>query len=245
MKQILFFAVFLCIAALFLTACDADDTVNNQEEQGDIMKLDDMDIDWLNHASVKIKGSKIVYFDPYNIHEDEKADLILITHAHYDHCSINDVKRIAKEDTIIVTVPDCQSKLAGLKVKNVTLVSPGNKVRIGEIVIEAIPAYNIEKQYHPKENEWVGFVLEMDGKRFYHAGDTDKIPEMKGLKNIDVAFMPVGGTFTMDAKEAAEACSMFKPKVAVPIHYGDVVGDASDARLFKELATDCEVEILG
>jgi L-ascorbate metabolism protein UlaG (beta-lactamase superfamily) len=209
------------------------------------MKIGDIDVKWLGHASVMVKGSKTVYFDPFNITETENADIILISHAHYDHCSIADVKKIAGEDTIIITVPDCQSKLSGLKVKNVTLVQPGKKVKIGELIVEAVPAYNINKTYHPKENEWVGFVLEMDGKRLYHAGDTDKIPEMKNLTNIDVAFMPVGGTFTMDAKEAAEACSLFKPKIAVPIHYGDIVGDSADARMFKNLAKDCEVEILG
>ncbi|MFH1505685.1 MAG: MBL fold metallo-hydrolase [archaeon] len=231
------------VVLLFLSACAApDDTPKNK---GDTMNIDGIEVDWLNHASVKIKGSKTVYFDPYNIKEDDKADLILITHAHYDHCSINDIKKVAKEDTIIVTVADCQSKLSGLKVKNITLVKPGNKVKIGELIIEVVPAYNINKSYHPKENEWVGFVLQMDGRRFYHAGDTDKIPEMANLKDIDVAFLPVAGTFTMDAKEAAEACALFKPKKAVPIHYGDIVGDASDARMFKSLVKDCEVEILG
>jgi len=207
------------------------------------MLLGNVKIDWLGHASFKITNKRVIYIDPYNIQADEKADIILITHSHYDHCSIEDIKGIVKDGTIIIIPPDCQSKLSGIQGINVHLAKPGKKIEAFGIIIEAVPAYNINKNFHEKSNEWVGYIINTDGKRIYHAGDTDFIPEMKELKEIDVALLPVGGTYTMDAAEAAKAANTIKPKVAVPMHYGSIVGSEKDAKRFKELC-NVEVEIM-
>jgi len=207
------------------------------------MLLGNVKIDWLGHASFKITNKRVIYIDPYNVPSEEKADIILITHSHYDHCSIEDVKGIVKDGTIIIIPPDCQSKLSGIQGINVYLAKPGKKIEAFGIIIEAVPAYNINKNFHEKSNEWVGYIINTDGKRIYHAGDTDFIPEMKEIKEIDIALLPVGGTYTMDASEAAKATNTIKPKVAVPMHYGSIVGSEKDAKRFKELC-NVEVEIM-
>jgi len=210
------------------------------------MNILGLDIELLNHASVKIKGKKIIYIDPFELSQGlslEKADIVLITHEHYDHCSPKDVAKIATEKTIIITVADCQSKLSGLKIKGIALIEPGKSIMADGVKITAVPAYNLNKVFHPKQNDWVGFIVEMDGVRVYHSGDSDLIPEMKNIET-DIALLPVGGTYTMNAKEAAQATKTFKRcKIAIPMHYGTIVGTASDAETFKNNA-GCEVKIL-
>ena len=209
------------------------------------MKILGLEIELLKQACVKIKNRKTIYIDPFGIadHHLEKADIVLITHSHYDHCSPKDVEKIIDENTLIITVADAQSKLNHLKVKGIILIEPGKTIKVNEEKITAVPAYNINKQFHPKDNEWVGFIIEMDGVRVYHAGDTDLIPEMKEVET-DIALLPVGGTYTMNAEEAAQATKEFKKcKIAIPIHYGSIVGNASDAETFKNNA-GCEVKIL-
>lgn len=195
-----------------------------------------INISWLGHAGFKIKTDKVIYIDPFQLRSYEPADIIFITHEHYDHCSVDDIAKIVQSSTTIVTVADCQSKLSSLGFKEMVLVEPNKKYSVEEINFEAVPAYNTNKQFHPKENEWVGFIIEVNGKRVYHAGDTDFIPEMNSLKNIDIALVPVSGTYVMTAKEAVNAVDSFKPKTAIPMHYGAIVGDKSDAQKFKELA---------
>lgn len=206
--------------------------------------IEGVNVEWLGHASFVFKNDKVVYIDPFKIKGGEKADLILITHEHYDHCSIEDLNKIVKSETIIITVPDCQSKLSNLRIANITLVRPGNKINIKGTMIEVVPAYNTNKKFHPKANEWVGYIITINGKRVYHAGDTDYIPEMKNLKDIDIALVPVSGTYVMTAEEAAKAVNEFKPKIAIPMHYGSIVGQSSDAEKFRSLAK-VKVEILG
>lgn len=217
-------------------------------QQGDenMANIEGVNIEWSGQSSFAFRNDKTIYIDPFNVKDVGKADIILITHEHYDHCSIADIQKIVKPDTIIITVPDCQSKLSNLKIANVTLVRPGDRLNVKGMQIEAVPAYNANKKFHPKENEWVGFVIKINGKRIYHAGDTDYIPEMKNLTNIDIALVPIGGTYTMTPEEAAKAVNDFKPKVAIPMHYGTVsgVGQKSDAEKFKSLAK-VKVEILG
>jgi len=196
-------------------------------------------ISWLGHAGFKIKGEKTVYIDPFKINDNEPADIIIITHEHFDHLSPDDIKKIQTGKTLIVTTQDCYSKFSG----NIKTISPGKSLDVDGIKIEAVPAYNANKQFHPKENGWIGVIVTINGKRIYHAGDTDNIPEMSNLKNIDVALLPVSGTYVMTAEEAADAANRIMPKVAVPMHYGSIVGTKADAEKFKKLCK-CKVEIL-
>ncbi len=211
------------------------------------MQINGIEIKWLGHDGFLIKNSKVIYIDPYNIKENsEKADLILLTHSHYDHCSVADMNKIIKEGTIIVLTADCQSKITRFDVQiNIKVIEPWQELDLGEVKISAIPSYNLDKHFHPKGEGWVGYLIKINNVIVYHAGDTDIIPEMQkltGYKQQDkefVALFPVGGRFTMSAEEAAEAAKLIKPSLAIPMHYGDVVGTDDDAKEFCEL---CEEE---
>ena len=194
-------------------------------------------ISWLGHSSVRIEGEKTIFIDPWKLNTKEKADIILISHSHRDHLSLEDVKKLQQEDTIIITTQDCAEQLSG----DVRAVKPGEKVLIDDIMIEAVPAYNLNKDFHPKANNWIGFVITVNGKRIYYCGDTDVIPEMKDI-TADVVIAPVGGKYTMTAEEAAQAVNMIKPGLAIPVHYGDIIGSENDAVMFKKLC-DVPVEI--
>ena len=208
---------------------------------------------WLGHASFRLeRGGVVVYFDPWTIAgEPHDADLILISHPHFDHLSAADAMKVAKvpgeggkSDTVIVTVTECVPKLEEAKFPGtVQVVKPGEQVKVKGISIEAVPAYNTNKTFHPKEKEWAGFIVEVDGTRLYHAGDTDFIPEMETFRT-DVALLPVSGTYVMTAEEAAEAAKAIKPKVAVPMHYGSIVGSGADAKRFQTLGGEVVVEVI-
>jgi len=190
-------------------------------------------IDYIGHATFRIRGSRIIIIDPYQIKKSEKVDIILITHSHFDHCSPEDIKKITGNQTTIVASRDCVKKLRGIS-ENIIGLEPFQKAEIKGISIEAVPAYNINKNFHPRENKWNGYVFTMDRVRYYHPGDTDVIPEMKEIR-ADIAFLPVGGTYTMDYNEAVEAVTIINPKVAIPMHYGSVVGSKKDAEKFVTL----------
>ncbi len=187
-------------------------------------------IHWLGHDTFRITGEKTIYTDPYNIKRKDTADIILITHDHYDHLSPDDLKMIQGPDTVIVTTADCARKLHG----NVRTVKAGDTVSVGDITIEAVPAYNTNKNFHTKDKGWVGYIFTVNGQRIYIAGDTDHIPEMKDYR-ADIALLPVSGTYVMTAEEAARAALDIKPKIAVPMHYGAIVGDRSNAERFAGL----------
>jgi len=205
-------------------------------------------ISWLGHDGFKIKNAKTIYIDPYEIKGGEKAHILLVSHDHSDHCSPEDVEKIVSEKTIIITTAESKRKLAKTKAKEIRVAKPGEKIAIDGISIETVPAYNVNKfrspgqPFHPKQNEMLGFITTMNGVRIYHAGDTDLIPEMERF-NVDIACIPVSGTYVMTAEEAAESTKRIKPKIAIPMHYGSIVGDAGDAEKFKRLAS-CEVQIL-
>ena len=190
---------------------------------------------WLGHSSVRIDGQQVIYIDPWKLENPKKADIILVSHSHHDHLSSDDIRKIQKNDTVIITTQDSAADLSG----DIRVVKPGDVVQIGEISIEAVPSYNVDKAFHPKENEWLGFVITVGGKKVYYCGDTDFIPEMEKIE-ADIMLVPVGGTYTMNAEEAARAVNIIKPRTAIPIHYGDIVGTEDDVKRFKEL---CEVPV--
>ena len=195
---------------------------------------------WLGHDGFRIDGSKTIYFDPFQMASTKKADIILVSHEHYDHCSPDDIARIQQDNTVIITEKDSAAKLSG----NVRSITPGEVVTLGEVTVTAVPAYNIDKQFHPKAKGWLGFIVEIDGVCVYHAGDTDFIPEMKGLK-VDVALLPVSGTYVMTPDEAIQAARAIKPRAVIPMHYGAIVGDEQDAESFKQaLFSEMDVVIL-
>ena len=206
-------------------------------------------IEVLCHSSIKIKNKKIIYIDPFNIKQNyNDADIIYITHDHYDHYSEEDIKKVKKEDTVIVAPEDLLTKIlkAGFEKNNIYLVEPSKEYIVKEIKFQTIPAYNLEKQFHPRKNNWVGYVLEIEGFKYYIAGDTDITPENLKIK-CDIAFVPVGGTYTMNFKEAAHLINTIKPRVAIPIHYGSIVGTKQDAIEFSKLVNskiECRLEIL-
>lgn len=197
-------------------------------------------IHWLGHDSVRLDaGDIVIYVDPWQLGDQpRKADLVLITHDHRDHCSSEDVEAVFQEGTEIVTVAAAAKKLAG---KAVHEVKPGDSVRVKGISVEAVPAYNINKfrspgvPYHPREAGYVGFVITVQGVRVYHAGDTDVIPEMKDIR-ADIALVPVSGKYVMTAEEALEAVKILEPKLAIPMHVGRGIGSMEDAQRFQELS---------
>ena len=187
------------------------------------------DIHWLGHDTFKIVGEKVIYTDPFNIKNKDTADIILITHEHFDHCSPGDVKALQGPKTVIVTTPDCAKKLSG----NIKTVRAGDKITVEGIEIEAVPSYNTNKNFHPKDNDWVGYIFTVQGQRIYLAGDTDYIPEMKKFK-VDIALLPVSGTYVMTAQEAVNAALDINPRIAIPMHYDSIVGTKDDAKTFAD-----------
>ncbi|MDG6225838.1 MAG: MBL fold metallo-hydrolase [Candidatus Thermoplasmatota archaeon] len=196
-------------------------------------------ITWLGHSSFRIEHKgKVVYIDPWKIEGGPKADLIVVTHSHMDHFSDDDIRKVAGDDTVIIGSQDIEPSVGrsiGLK--------PGDEKDLGWSKVEAYRAYNPDKQFHPKANDWLGVVIDLSGYRIYHTGDTDVIPEMNEVKDIDLALVPVGGTYTMTAAEAAECVRIVKPKKAVPMHWGDIIGGRKDAEDFAKLAK-CSVVIM-
>ena len=219
------------------------------------MEYQGIKIDHFEHSGFRLKfGNKIIYFDPYNLKENqiEPADYIFITHDHFDHCSEKDIKKIVKPQTIIIASESCSLEHKFLKylgVKSMVFMSADELAEFDEVKVQAVPAYNIDKfrspgvPYHSQKNGKVGYVIEINGVRIYHAGDTDNIPEMAELENIDVAMLPVSGTYVMTWQEAVEAVRIIKPKIAIPMHYGSIIGSEEDAIKFKEKA-EGEVEII-
>lgn len=198
-------------------------------------------IDWLGHSAFRVTKGKTIYIDPYNIKPAAPADIILITHEHFDHCSAEDVQKVLKSNTTIITTAAAKDKLRAVADKARFLtIAAGQSYDIDGVRIEAVPAYNTNKfrspgvTYHPP-GIGVGFVINIGGIRIYHAGDTDILQGVDKLKDIDVAMVPVSGTYTMTPEEAAQFVKMIRPKVTIPMHIKTVIGTDADARRFKEL----------
>lgn len=206
------------------------------------MKTDNITVN--TQSSICIDGSKVLYFDPFQIREENhRADIVLVTHSHYDHFDPESISKIAKDGTVYVVPASMEKELRGaVREGELITVNPGDVVETGGIRIQAVPAYNRLKPFHPKRNQWVGYVVTMDGIRYYAAGDTDAVPELEKI-SCDVALVPIGGTYTMTAKEAAKLINAIGPKTAIPIHYGSIVGKKEDAEIFREHVTkDIAVE---
>ena len=194
-------------------------------------------IEVLYHSSIRINKEKTIYIDPFKIDRNyNDADIVFITHDHYDHYSEEDIDKVINENTTIIIPEELLTKLLrkGINKNAIITVEPNEKYMVQGIKFETISAYNTNKTFHPKENGWVGYIIIINGIRYYIAGDTDITEENKKVK-CDVAFVPVGGTYTMDFKEAAQLINEIQPKIAVPIHYGSVVGTNQDATDFVKL----------
>ena len=190
-------------------------------------------IEWLGHDSFRIRGDgRVIYIDPWQIAEGVPADIILITHDHFDHCSPDDVAKIQSGDTEIVTVEAAAKQLSG----QVTVVKPGDEITVKGVPVSVIPSYNTDKDFHPKDAGYVGFIITLEGQRIYHTGDADVIPEMDSIA-ADILLVPVSGTYVMDVDAAVQASSIIKPKVAIPMHVGRGIGSLDDLEKFKEKAS--------
>jgi L-ascorbate metabolism protein UlaG (beta-lactamase superfamily) len=196
-------------------------------------------IEWLGHAGFRIKTrAGTVYIDPYRTSGEPPADLVLITHDHFDHFSREDVVRLARAGATVIGPATVNEQLKGRTIS----VTPGETVEVDELEIQALPAYNTNKldssgkPFHAREAGWLGFLLRDGARRIYHSGDTDVIPEMDQAAGVDVALLPVSGIYVMTAIEAAEAARRIDPKVAVPMHWGTVIGSEADANAFVDAA---------
>lgn len=198
-----------------------------------------MEIKINGHSSIKIISDKIIYFDPFKIEkESHDADIIFITHDHYDHFSIEDIKKIEKEDTVYV-IPECMYNLLGGE--NVVVLSANEKAIVEGYDVYTVPSYNVNKKFHPKEKGYLGYLVRIEDKVVYVAGDTDINEDNLKIK-CDIALVPVGGKYTMDYREAAQLVNAIKPEIAIPTHYGDIVGDKDDGEKFMQLV-DKEIKV--
>lgn len=209
-----------------------------------------MEINWLGHAGFKIKAAdKIIYIDPFQISPGEPADIIITTHEHFDHCNPDDLKKIASEHTVIIGNPQCKDNVKEIPKKNAIFLKSGETTEVKGIKIAAVPAYNVNKfrepgvVFHPKKDNKIGVIIEAGNERLYHAGDTDFIPEMKELGELDYALIPVSGTYVMTAEEASSATEVINPKIVIPMHYGNIVGNEDDAKKFKAKLEKSGIEV--
>lgn len=208
-----------------------------------------MDLQILCHSSIKmIENEMVIYIDPFRIKDVAKdADVIFITHSHYDHFSPEDILKIKGENTNIIVTNDLYEKTLelGFDKTDIYVVEPNQLYEINNVKFKTIPAYNTNKKFHPKENGWVGYIIDLNDIKYYIAGDTD-ITEENKLVDCDVALIPIGGTYTTTYEEAAELTNIIKPKKVIPTHYGEIVGEKDDANKFKKLidsSIECEILI--
>jgi L-ascorbate metabolism protein UlaG (beta-lactamase superfamily) len=236
------FLVGLFFVASFLigiSGCENEDGASREKETGKETAMS-VNLKWLGHASFRIScGESVLYIDPWKLSSVQNdATVVLVSHGHYDHYSAEDIAKISGPETRLIGSSDVIEEE-----KRGEVLWPGKSISVGDVNVIGVAAYNPSKQFHPKSNNWLGFVIEIGGVRIYYAGDTDVTEEMKGLSDIDLALLPVGGTYTMDDEEAAAVVGHFKPRRAVPYHWGDIVGKRGDADRFS-MEAECGVTIL-
>ncbi len=218
-----------------------------------IFSYGDFNIIWTGHDGFKVKNDFLLYFDPYQLNNPEPADILLISHEHFDHFSEKDISKIISKDSVVICPYELEAKVKAYPSKNIFL-KPWQEyvVENFNIHVKAIPAYNVNKfrapgiPFHPKSDEKLGYVVSVGNVNIYHAGDTDKIPEMENLGElgIDIALLPVSGTYVMTPEEAAEAVDLIKPKVAIPMHWGAIVAGRKEAERFKKLVEPKGVKVV-
>ena len=195
-------------------------------------------------SSIRLLLNKVIYFDPYLINEEKHdADIIFITHNHYDHMDIDSINKVKNDQTIIVAPNSMEEVINQIEFFDYIFLSPYDMVNIDNIAIKAIPAYNNNKPFHPKENNWLGYVITYNNEIYYIAGDTDKTSDNEQVK-CDIALIPIGGHFTMDVQEASELLRIINPKIVIPTHYGSIIGDKDDAKRLKEILSDTNIEVI-
>ena len=206
--------------------------------------MDINNIEVNTQSSIKLMLDKIVYFDPYKIEDNKNdADIIFITHNHYDHMDSESIKKIKNDSTIIVAPKSMKEVVENIKFKDYIFLNPNEEINIGNLNVKTIPAYNINKTFHLREYNWLGYIVTYNNISYYVAGDTDKINENEKVK-CDVAFIPIGGHFTMDVNEASELIKIINPKIVIPIHYGSIIGNVVDGKKLKEKLSDTNIEVI-
>lgn len=195
-------------------------------------------------SSIRLELDKIIYFDPYRIDEEKHdADIIFVTHNHYDHMDPSSIDKIKNENSIIIAPKSMEKDIKSIIFKEYILLNPNEEVNIDGINIKTIPAYNIRKPFHLRKNNWLGYILTFNNISYYIAGDTDKTDEAKLVK-CDIALIPIGGHFTMNAKEAADLVKIINPKKVIPTHYGSIVGSPNDSKKLKRDLSDTNIEVI-
>ena len=206
------------------------------------MNLDNILVN--TQSSIRIELDKVLYFDPFKIDKNyNDADIIFITHNHYDHFDLDSINKVKNDNTIIVAPKSMEEEIKNIEFKDYIFMSPSEEVNIENINIKALRAYNNEKPFHPKSNNWLGYIISSNNVTYYIAGDTDKTEESEKVK-CDIAFIPIGGHFTMDTSDASELLKIINPKVVIPIHYGTIIGNKSDGKRLKDNLRDTTIEVV-
>ena len=206
------------------------------------MNVDNIKIN--TQSSIRIELNKVLYFDPFKIEEDiNDADIIFITHSHYDHFDINSINKVKNDNTIIVAPKSMEKDLINISVKELIYMNPYDEINIDDINIKGVPSYNNGKPFHPKNNNWLGYLVTYNSITYYIAGDTDKTEDNEKVK-CDVALIPIGGHYTMDVKEATELVKIINPKVVIPTHYGSIIGSLEDGNKLKDSLSDTNIEVI-
>ena len=191
--------------------------------------------------SIKISLDKIIYFDPFKIMEEKHdADYIFITHSHYDHMDKESIEKIKNDNTIIIAPKSIENDVRDILVKDYIFLNPNDEITIDNMNIKTIPAYNIQKEFHPRNNNWLGYIVNINNVTYFIAGDTDNTPEINNVK-CDIAFIPIGGHYTMGVDEATALLKVINPKIVIPTHYGSIVGSKEDGKVLKNNLKDTNI----